>query len=513
MLVMGWLAVGFGRADERVVQTFSGNNRQATTQVFTVGDSWEIRWGPQPVYMSVTVLGSDGAIVAGASAMQPGSLYLPKGGSYQLVIHRYADDKAAPWELTVVEAVPPQAAPAPGAPQGLSANYAPPKSEPVAAVQPPPPVASLSTNAAPASAAAPPVTAGVAPPSLSTFAANAASAPGPGVLTESQARAVVVVKGDVAEGTGFLVHGPDGPAVVTNLHVLSANPNVNIFTTAGEQVKTLGLMGASDRDLAMILIQDNHYSYLDLATDIANSVQNGDPVITPGNSEGGEVLLDTKGTVLGVGPERIEFSNPIYHGNSGGPVFDLKTGKVIAVVTQALKVRTQDELDKASFENKDSAITSSMRYFGYRLDTVPLWEKYDWNQFLNETTFINNFHDLSRCLDSFMNGAQYEKAHLATSDEYGPPNALYYMKNPKIEEVHDNYHHLSTDADDSQRLDASREVVMDLEGLAGTDLTAIQNPGNFYAFDQIRVQQEIKYRQALEKEIENLGDKISDLGH
>jgi hypothetical protein len=154
-----------------------------------------------------------------------------------------------------------------------------------------------------------------------------------------------------------------------------------------------------------------------------------------------------------------------------------------------------------------------MRYFAYRLDTVPKWETYDWNQFLNETTFIDNFHDMSRCLDSFMNGSQYEKARVATSDEYGPPNALYYLKNAKLTLARDNYHHLATDADDSQRLDASREMVMDLEGLAATDMDAIQNPSNFYAFDQIRVQQEIKYRQALEKEIESYGDKISDLGH
>ena len=55
---------------------------------------------------------------------------------------------------------------------------------------------------------------------------------------------------------------------MTNLHVISANPNIRILTTTGAQVKTLSLKGASDRDLAMFMIQDDHYSYLDLATDI-----------------------------------------------------------------------------------------------------------------------------------------------------------------------------------------------------------------------------------------------------
>jgi S1-C subfamily serine protease len=496
---MGWLAAGLCRAEEKVVQTFSGSDPKTTTAPFTVHDSWELRWGPQPDYMSVTVIAPDGSVVAGASGMQPGSLYLPKGGTYALVVHRYVE-KSAPWEIDVVDGVPTEKAPAAGAAQGLSANYAPPGELVATNAAPAAPtvtVSSASTAAAPAS-------------SLSTLASTSANN---GTLTERQAHAVVVIKGDVAEGTGFLVHGPDGPAVITNLHVLAANPNVKIFTTTGQQITTTGLKGASDRDLAMISIQDNHYSYLDLATDIAGTVQNGDEVITPGNSEGGEVVLDTKGSVMGVGPEKIEISNPIYHGNSGGPVFHTKSGKVIAVVTQALKVRADNEVDKASFANKNSAITGAMRYFGLRIDTVPKWEAYDWGVFIQQTTFINNFHDVSRCLDSFMNGARYEQAHVASTDEYGPPNAMYYLKNAKLVAAHDNFHHMSADADQSQRLDAGREIIMDLEGVASTDMQTMQNAGNFYAYEAIRAQQEIKYREALAKEVENAGDKISDMGH
>ena len=248
---------------------------------------------------------------------------------------------------------------------------------------------------------------------------------------------------------------------MTNLHVIAANPNIRILTTTGAQIQTLALKGASDRDLAMFLIQDDHYTYLDLATDIKDTVQPGDEAITPGNSEGGEVVLNTKGKVLGIGPEKIEFDNPIYHGNSGGPVFHTKSGKVVAVVTQAMKVDVSNDLDKASFENKNSAITGSMRYFGLRLDTVPQWEAYDWNRFLGETTFLKNFHDQSRCLDSYMNGARYEKTQVAGSDENSPPNSQYYLRNEKIQTARDNYHKSSVDADASQKLDAGRELVMD----------------------------------------------------
>jgi hypothetical protein len=470
---MGWIAAGLCRAEEKVVQTFSGSDPKTTTAPFIVHDSWELRWGPQPDYMSVTVIAPDGSVVAGASGMQPGSLYLPKGGTYALVVHRYVE-KSAPWEIDVVEGVPPEKAPAAGAAQGLSANYAPPSEF-------------VPTNAAPV-AAVPPASS-VTP--LPTIASTSATPPNSGILTEQQAHAVVVIKGDVAEGTGFLVHGPDGPAVITKLNVLAANPNVKIFTTTGQQITTTGLKGASDRDLALISIQDNHYSYFDLATDIAGTVQNGDEVITPG------IGGDAKGAVLSVGLDRIEISNPNSRGNNGGPVFHLKSGNIIAVVTQALKVRTL-------------AATGSV---GLRIDTVPKWETYDWGQFLQQTTFINNFHDVSRCLDSFMNGARYEQSHVASTDEYGPPNAMYYLKNAKLVAAHDDFHRMTADADHSQRLDAGREIIMDLEAVASNDMAPMQNAGNFYAYEAIRAQQEIKYRQALAKEVESAGDKISDMGH
>ena len=480
-IFLGMLA-GTGLAQEKVVQTFGGSSA-LTTPSFPVGDKWEIRWDA-PGLLAITVLDSGGAVATGSSGTLKGSLYLPQGGSFSLQISPGSSGGAAPWHVSVVEL-------GSGVTSTDATNYVPPT------------VTTASAPAVSATTAASPLP-----------ATNSAPAPATGEnLSEDQAHAVVVIKGDEAEGTGFLVRTADGPAVVTNLHVISANPNVKILSTTGAEIKVLSLKGASDRDLAMFMIQDDHYSYLDLATDIKDTVQAGDEVITPGNSEGGEVVLNTKGQVLGIGPQEIEFDNPIYHGNSGGPVIHTKSGKVLAVVTQARKVDTSDALDKASFANKNSAITGTMRYFGLRLDTVPQWEAYDWNRYLNETTFLKNFHDQSRCLDSYMNGANYEKAHLAAGDENSPPNAQYYLRNEKLETAHENFHKLSADADESQRLDAGREMIMDLEGIADADMDAIQNPNNFYSFDRLRAAQEVKYRKALRDEIETISGKISELGH
>jgi hypothetical protein len=455
-------------AQEKVVQTFDGSGA-FETPVFHVHDGWKMEWDFQDPY-SIDVTALDRSTVMSVSDAPKGVITLAKGGSFTLRINRSLTRTKLAWHIVIRDTQPDQA-------PALANNG---------------PSASASAAANPGPTLAP----------TSTSMTNDGT-PTSG-LTADQAHAVVVIKGDVAEGTGFLVKTADGPAVVTNLHVISANPNIKILTATGAQVKVLSLKGASDRDLAMIAIQDDHYTYLDLATDIQNTVQTGDEVITPGNSEGGEVVLNTKGQVQGIGPDQIEFNNPIYHG---------KSGKVVAVVTRAMKVTNSDDLDKASFANSNSAIVGSMRYFGLRLDTVTQWQPYDWNRFLAETTFLKNFHEVSRSLDSYINGAAYEKAHVTSPDENGPPNSKYYLRNEKIETAHDNYHKTAADADNSQQLDARRELVMDLQGIADGDMTTIQNPANFYSFNQTLAVREIKYRKELRSEIDTVGSKISDMGH
>ncbi len=498
-LLLGLFALGIpGRAQTHVVQKFDGNS-STTTAPFTVNDKWEVVWNT-PMPLRITLLSSDGTIVAGTAGMFRGSFYLPKGGTYYLQVNGADNGPTAPWHLSVVElGGDSQSSPSVGL-NGPEMNFVPPSVQPPGNTAANPAATNVLVNPAPVAA--------VQTPAPAAPAVN---------LTEDQTRAVVMIEGDNAEGTGFLVKGPDGPAVVTNIHVIAGNPNVRILTNTGAQIVVTGLKGAADRDLAMFSIQDAHYSYLDLNTDISNSVQPGDDVITPGNSQGGEVVLNTHGTVVGIGPERVEFSNPIYHGNSGGPVFQTKTGKVLAVVTEATKVDTNNDLDKASFANHGSAITTSMRYFGLRLDTVPKWETYDLSRFLTETTFLDQFHQQSRQLDSYLNYSEKTDNQASNpNDENAAPSSKLFLTNSKIVKADEEFTRLASGADGSQRLDAYRGWLFELTDIADMNMQAIQDPSNFYGFDQQRARDEVAYRKALKKELDSFGDDISraeSLGH
>ena len=453
--------------------------------------------------MNLSVLSTDGTVVAGIHGVFKGSLYIPKGGTFYIQLNSDHPEMRLPWHLVIAEVANGATLSGADANPMLAtpgdSNYALPTS-----VLAP---GAVSQSSSPTPGNTPP---GQNPNTVSTPQTNPATAT-PFKLTDDQARAVVLIVGDNAEGTGFLVKTPDGPAVVTNIHVIANNPNLKVTTNTGAVVNVLSVKGASDRDLALLSIQDANYNYLDVSTDISRSVQPGDEVITPGNSQGGEVMLNTSGKVLGIGPERIEFDNPIYHGNSGGPIFHTKSGKVLGVVTEAIKVDTSDDLDKASFSSRNSAISGSMRYFGLRLDTVSSWITIDWHRFQNETTFLDQFHKQSLCLDSYLNAPDNSNGQ-GDSTSAGDANANLYKTDDRIMKANNGYTQQASGADIAQRIQAARGLVFDLQGIADLDMDQIQNMNNFYTFNQDRARQELAYRKALKKELDAISSNVDRLG-
>ena len=534
------------------LESYQGAATQATAP-FQVGDSWEVRWTAGHT-LNVSVMAADGTIIAGGAGSR-GALYVPKGGNYHLQI----DYVPIP--------VPGQPAPATRAPtpfentingggndssqdnnnNGGNGNNGPGtpgyaqqmqeemRARMAASMNGPYTVEVIQMNALPTTtvggvgnpeySAMPnfklplgavassqsPSAVGATTPAPSVPDATAAATAAPGKLTEDQARAVVLIKGDKAEGTGFLIKTPNGPVVITNIHVIANNPNVKITTNTGALVTVLSQKCASDRDLAMLAIQDNGYSYLQMAPDISKVVAPGDEVITPGNSEGGEVMLNTSGKVLGVGPERIEIDNPIYHGNSGGPVFHTKSGTVLGVVTEAEEVELGDDLDKTSFASRNSAIAGKMRYFALRLDTVTNWIDVDPKAFAIETAFLDQFEDQSERLDAYLNRSD----NTESNPNAGEDKSKIYLQDDKIMRAENSYQSNAggDSGDTSQHIEALRSLLFDLQSVADLHYSDIQNMDAFYPFDRDRAKDEMAYRKALKDELDSISNNIERLGH
>lgn len=520
---------------ENVVQEFSASG-STTTGLFTVKDRWEVRWNARQV-VSVAVMAPDGSIVAGAAGVLRGSLFVPLGGQYYLKVSDGTVPAPAPTPVP-----PPTLAPAPAPTPTDSTNAAPasPSADTNAAsVTPAAPAAD--TNTAPAAPTPPPADTDTTTPApaevswhlqvvqldasvsaddaLTVYtpfftvpdsAINPVAVPAvlpPPVLTDDEAKTIVVVKGDVAQGLGFLMRSPDGTFVVTQLHLLAGNPNVKLTTRDGTAITTTALKGSASHDLAVFTITDNQFTYLPAPGDKPDSVQAGDQLIIPDVGAATDILAGKPGTVIGTNAERIDFDNRLGPGNTGAPVIHVKSGTAAGIVAAQKKVDVSLLLAKAWQPNPAPGSANIIPYYAVRVGGVTNWETYDPARFLQESSFLKQFHTNTRGLDSYLNGRKHGNGNNAD----GPPDDRFYLTNPKLRSAQDSYHALANGADEGQRLEGARELIFALQTFAATDLATLQGMQNLYVYNQGWAKEEIAYRIALKKELDDLSNRLPSM--
>lgn len=201
-------------------------------------------------------------------------------------------------------------------------------------------------------------------------------------ISVDELNSVLAVSGSEAQGTAFVTVYEEKPYIVTNQHVLSGQSNLKIQNGEKRDFRGTRFVAATDADIAFIELPEVPPGIfpLALATDVERIAKKGDEVLVPGNSEGGGVITVTPGKVVAVGPKRIEVDAPVFPGNSGGPIYHVKSGKVVGVLTEA-EIVSDNHFTAASMRDSASQIKREIRYFGHRVDTVGGWESMDWRAF------------------------------------------------------------------------------------------------------------------------------------
>jgi hypothetical protein len=187
-------------------------------------------------------------------------------------------------------------------------------------------------------------------------------------------------------------------------------------------------------------------------------------------------------------------------------VIHVKSGKVPALVSAEKQVDVSDNLAKAWPPNPVPGLARIFPYFGLRLTGIQGWETYDQPRFLSETLFLKQIHRDTRCLDSYLNGRR--RWSRSGSEGNGPPDNQYFLNNIKIREANDTYKQFANGADESQRHSAAKELLFDLEGIADTGTSTLQEMGNLYSFDRVWAQEEMAYRKALKQELDDLSNNL-----
>jgi hypothetical protein len=473
-----------------VVQEFSGSG-STTTALFKVQDRWEVRWNARQV-VSVAVMSSTGSLVTGAAGVLRGSLFVPAGGQYYFKI---SDGTVAP---------PDKKEPAPvddsTAPDTADYSSSPSESGISWHLQ----VVQLDKSVASSQALTVYTPFFTVPDSAIVQAAPPPPPPPPPTLTPDQARAMVAVKGDNAQGIGFLIRMPDSLYVATHLHLLVANPNIQISTRSGTPITTLSLKGAVDRDLALFTVQENHLSSLPAPADAAKAVQVGDPILIPDLNNLDAFPLGKAGFITGVNLDRLDFQCPLTPDDSGVPIVHVKSGNALAILTATKRNDLTFTIAQAWPGNPAPGAARILPYYGIRLSGVRGWETYDPARFLAETLFLKQFHQDTRCLDSYLNVGKRRTYDTAS----GGPDFHYFLNNAKIHAASDTYKQLANDAD---RPEAARELLSDLEEVADSGVSTLQDPSQLYAYNQTWAREELAYRNAIKKELDDLSNNLTRL--
>jgi S1-C subfamily serine protease len=229
-----------------------------------------------------------------------------------------------------------------------------------------------------------PATPAVAPP---TTGVNGQS------LSYQQMSSIVLIEGEGGSATGFMTKIRGVDFIVTNLHVLSGNKKLTVKNLNGQEQSLAGIFGAVGSDIAIIRTASSAQGEMVLAQDVFASSQIGDRVVVVGNRLGGGVATQTVGSIMGIGPNRVEVNANFEPGNSGSPIFNLRTNEVVGVATYA-QTRPVD----SGGGDRGSVSAPEKRWFGYRIDSVAKWESIDLAKWNAQGERIAKFREVSSAL-------------------------------------------------------------------------------------------------------------------
>lgn len=313
-------------------------------------------------------------------------------------------------------------------------------------------------------------------PAPKTDAAKPAEPPAP-QLTPAQLAALAIVRGDEGRGSAFFCKWKGQYFAITNAHVLSGNAQFRIIDIKGTTYTPLDIFLGRQYDVALIRIQETPASFMEIMEDPVREARIGDAVITPGNAKGGDVVTQTNGKLLGVGPELIEVDAKFVPGNSGSPILHAGTGKVLGLATflTKRKVQADEGSDTGSIKGKYRTET---RWFGFRIDTIQSWERIDWPVFSKEGQYMAKVNARTQALiDLFSN-----EASLSRSEDAQIQQALdYYNRDARRPGM--------TAAFYQQRF---QSLIRDLRNLAADDIRRAPPPAYAYHAESLKKQREIR---------------------
>ena len=203
-------------------------------------------------------------------------------------------------------------------------------------------------------------------------------------LYKQVSKSVVVVSCDKSTGTGFFIDNKG--TVVTNYHVIEKCKTAEIVLADGSKYSVDKVLGYSEeKDIAILSTKCSKSVPLKARK---TKVKTGDQVYAIGTTEGIFEGTLSEGIVSSAereldGSSYIQFTAPVSHGNSGGPLLD-KSGRVVGIVsagwTEGQNINFAipiAEVDSISRKNP----TTLGKLFKQTVETMSDWDFFYYDDF------------------------------------------------------------------------------------------------------------------------------------
>ena len=208
-------------------------------------------------------------------------------------------------------------------------------------------------------------------------------------LPDSVRKSILIVKGARGSGTAFFARQGSNVYIFSAMHVFAGNSAVRMVDVDGRHYRPVSLEGARDRDLIRITVSNPP------ATDlwVADAPNAGSPLAVCGNAGGEDVVRAVRGTILGLGPEKVETDAQFIGGHSGSPMVLTNDG-VVGVATYLMRPNAQWEDTNTPF-----FVT---RRFGYRISTVTQWVPIGSSWFSQEANAVKDREEMLQQVSSML---------------------------------------------------------------------------------------------------------------
>ena len=228
-------------------------------------------------------------------------------------------------------------------------------------------------------------------------------------LEKISKKAIVIIKGKSGSGTGFVTIFRGKKVIITNNHVIKGNDKLTFLTQSGKELKVKHLFIPKDRDLAIFELDDKSITPLQICAKV-DELKSSTQVVVYGNSLGASVITTVKGTLQGTGPRDIETNAGFVNGNSGSPIIDLSTGKVIGVATY-MTYRSSWTTYGTKFK---------IRRFGTRIDNITWddFQKYNKKRYNQDIYMLEKLENSVRIAYAFLK--YFERYYGKEPDEFAP---------------------------------------------------------------------------------------------